>query len=55
MTKVDHLSPAAQKALRLPNDQRIERISGARWIGYTRAQDILTKLGDLLAKEELNR
>ena len=48
MTKVDHLSQAAQKALRLPDDQRIERISGARWIGYTRAQEILTKLGDLL-------
>src|SRR3989442_1916317 len=49
MTQVDHLSQAAQKALRLPDDQRIERISGARWIGYTRAQDILTKLDDLLA------
>jgi type II secretory pathway predicted ATPase ExeA len=48
MTKVDHLSQAAQKALRLPDDQRIARISGARWIGYTRAQEILTKLGDLL-------
>ena len=49
MAKADHLSQAAQKALRLPDDQRIERISGARWIGYTRAQDVLTKLGDLLA------
>jgi len=49
MTEVDHLSKAAQAALLLPDDQRIERISGARWIGYTRAQDILTKLDDLLA------
>jgi hypothetical protein len=48
MPKVDHPSQAAQKALRIPDDQRIERISGARWIGYTRAQEILTKLGDLL-------
>jgi Cdc6-like AAA superfamily ATPase len=46
MTKIDHLS---QAALRFPDDQRIARISGARWIGYTRAQEILTKLGDLLA------
>src|SRR5207245_10460763 len=38
MTEVDHLSQAAQAALRLPDHQRIERISGARWIGYTRAQ-----------------
>jgi len=49
MTEVDHLSKAAQAALLLPDDQRIARISGARWIGYTRAQDILTKLDDLLA------
>lgn len=48
MTEGVHLSPAAQAALRLPDDERIARISGARWIGYTRAQDILTKLGDLL-------
>lgn len=48
MTEVDHLSQAAQAALRLPDNQRIERISGARWIGYTRAQEILTKLDDLL-------
>jgi hypothetical protein len=46
MMQGDHLSQAAQKALRLPDDQRIERISGARWIGYTRAQEILTKLSD---------
>lgn len=48
MTEVKHLSPGAQAALKLPDGQRIERISGARWIGYTRAQDILTKLDDLL-------
>jgi type II secretory pathway predicted ATPase ExeA len=48
MTEGAHLSPAAQAALMLSDDQRIARISGARWIGYTRAQDILTKLGDLL-------
>ena len=49
MTEGAHLSQAAQAVLMLSDDQRIARISGARWIGYTRAQDILTKLGDLLA------
>jgi len=48
MSEVGHLSQAAQAALMLPDDQRIARISGARWIGYTRAQEILTKLSDLL-------
>lgn len=49
MTESIHLNKEAQAALKLPDDRRIERISGARWIGYTRAQDILTKLDDLLA------
>ena len=49
MSEVAHLSQAAQAALMLPDDQRIARISGARWIGYTRAQELLTKLDDLLA------
>jgi hypothetical protein len=48
MSEVGHLSQAAQAALMLPDDQRIARISGARWIGYTRAQEILMKLSDLL-------
>lgn len=48
MTEGDHLSESAREALQLPDDQRIARITGARWIGYTRAQDILTKLDDLL-------
>jgi Bacterial TniB protein len=42
------LSQAAQAALRLPDHQRSKRISGARWIGSTRAQAILTQLDDLL-------
>ena len=49
MTDGTHLSERARAALALPDDQRIERIRRARWIGYTRAQAILTELEDLLA------
>jgi hypothetical protein len=44
-----HLPEQGRAALALPDDQRIARISGARWIGYTRAHALLTKLEDLLA------
>lgn len=49
MTEGAHLSERARAALSLPDDQRIERIRRARWIGYTRAREILTQLEDLLA------
>lgn len=48
MTEVDHLNEQARAALALTDAQRIERISRARWIGYTRAQILLSKLEDLL-------
>lgn len=48
MTEPSHLSERARAALSLPDEQRIERIRRARWIGYTRAQAILAQLDDLL-------
>lgn len=48
MTDGTHLSARAGAALALPDEQRIARIRRARWIGYTRAQAILTELEDLL-------
>lgn len=48
MTEADHLNEPARRALTLSDEQRIEQISRARWIGYTRAQGVLTQLEDLL-------
>ncbi len=48
MTEADHLNDRARTALTLTDEQRIERINRARWIGYTRAQALLIKLEDLL-------
>lgn len=46
MTEVDPHSE--RTALSLPADQRLEYIRRACWIGYTRAQEVLTQLEDLL-------
>lgn len=43
-----HLNEAAHAALELTDDERIARIQSARWIGYTRARQVLDKLDDLL-------
>lgn len=48
MTEPDHLNDRARSALVLPEEKRIDYISRARWIGYTRAQAVLRQLEDLL-------
>lgn len=43
-----HLSPKAIEKLHDNDAERIEYIRSPRWIGYSQAQQILAKLGDLL-------
>jgi hypothetical protein len=45
---LSHLTPAARAAASLPDDQRIRRIRGDRWIGYPRALEALGRLNALL-------
>jgi len=52
---VEHLSPAAEKLLDLSDDERIERILGERWIGYTRAIKITKRLDALLKYPKTHR
>ena len=49
------LSPEAAAALSLSDDERIMRIRSPRWIGYTRATEILNELEDLLEHPKTNR
>jgi hypothetical protein len=49
MTAYPHLSENAAAKLDLPKQERIQHIKKARWIGYSRAMDILEKLEELLA------
>lgn len=44
----DHLRPEARDALELPRPARIEFCLQNRWIGYTRAEQILRSIDDLL-------
>src|SRR5216683_2490081 len=42
------LTPTAQAAAGLPDEQRRARIRAERWIGYSRAREALATLEDLL-------
>jgi hypothetical protein len=50
-----HLHTAARTALDLPTAERIEHIRRSRWIGYTRAKQLLAKLDDLLTHPKTHR
>jgi hypothetical protein len=51
----EHLNAAARAALDLPPPARIAHIRRPRWIGYTRAQQLLAKLDDLLTHPKTHR
>ena len=55
MTETVHLNDAARTALTLPTDARIDYIRSPRWIGYTRAKQLLHKLNDLLTHPKTHR
>lgn len=51
----DHLNEAAKAALSLSDAERIDRARSARWIGYTRAKQVLAKLEVLLTHPKQHR
>lgn len=51
----DHLAEAAKAALELDESERIDRVRSARWIGYTRAKQVLAKLEFLLTHPKQHR
>ena len=50
-----HLSANAQATLALSVAERLDRIRRPRWIGYTRAKQLLDKLDDLLTHPKTHR
>jgi type II secretory pathway predicted ATPase ExeA len=50
-----HLSEHAQATLALAVEERLDRIRRPRWIGYTRAKQLLDKLDDLLTHPKTHR
>jgi type II secretory pathway predicted ATPase ExeA len=50
-----HLNEGARAALKLTDAERIYRIRSARWIGYTKAKELLDKLEDLLTHPKRHR
>jgi len=53
--RVSHLTEQAQAALALTVDERIERMRRPRWIGYTRAHQILAQLEQVLTHPKTHR
>lgn len=54
-SEFSHLGEQAIAALGLSDNERIDRIRGSRWIGYTKAKRILDKLEDLLSHPKQHR
>lgn len=48
MTQYSHLHPSVTPILEMTDDERTLWIGRPRWIGYSRAQELLSKLEDLL-------
>ena len=55
MTPAPHLNEAAQAMLRLPDKDRLQTIRQARWIGYSRAKELLNKFDGLLNHPRVQR
>jgi len=55
MAEGEHLNAAAHEALALPPAARIDHMRRPRWIGYTRAKQLLDKLADLLTHPKTHR
>ena len=53
--RVSHLNDSARAALDLSHEARIERVRRPRWIGYTRAKQLLDELEDLLTHPKTHR
>ncbi|HEY1682168.1 MAG TPA: TniB family NTP-binding protein [Candidatus Tumulicola sp.] len=51
----EHLQERARQALELTEAERIQHIRSDRWIGYSRASDLLKKLEDLLHHPKTHR
>lgn len=50
-----HLRDETRLLLSLRDDERVQRIRGARWIGYSRAKEVLAKLQELLEHPRVHR
>jgi hypothetical protein len=55
MSTIDRLAPNARQALALSNEERIRFILEERWVGYTKANEIVARLEDLLVHPKIGR
>lgn len=55
MSNGEHLAPKAREVLALPNDARIRHLQEDRWVGYSKANEIIAKMEDLLVHPKVGR
>ena len=55
MSDYKHLSESAREVMKLSNKERIHHILKDRWVGYDKANELLTKLEDLIAHPKVER
>lgn len=55
MSSYEHLLPELWPILEKPNDKKISYIKSDRWIGYSKANEILKKMDDLLVHPRVDR
>ena len=55
MINYSHLSEATKEIMSLSDEERIYHIRRDRWIGYDRANEIITKLEDLITYPKVER
>jgi Bacterial TniB protein len=55
MSEYPHLHPQLIKLLQKSADERVRYVKSDRWIGYTRANDILKKMDDLVTHPRVDR
>src|SRR6266542_4605833 len=52
---MNHLSKSTQLIASLDDEKRIEKILSEKWIGYTRARNILLRMEELLSHPKSHR
>jgi hypothetical protein len=55
MSRTDYLNESAKAALALSDQERIDFIRRPRWIGYTKAKEVIAQLENLLTYPKIHR
>jgi hypothetical protein len=52
---MEHLTKSTREIVAKSNDERIKFIRGQKWVGYTKAQEVLQRFEDILSQPPIHR